>query len=332
MKKCTLVCDIGGTTTRAGIFSYEQQGLIDVVKEPSANFLTANLPNEKLANLLIEKIENFVYYYTRRHPEFNFSHIGISFPGPVTPEGTVIQAPTLWGSEVRHFPLKKILLDRLKNHQVTVINDITAAGFRYIDRFDGTFCIITVSSGIGCKVFWKKQVLLNNKGLGGEIGHQYYQSTFNNLVCDCGDEGHIGAMSSGRGIERMARLLSQVETKLPTNPLLHQAKNFSTFDIVQALERNEEFAEHVLRECIRPIATAISYLYSFIGIERFIFIGGVVNALRERYTDLLKNELMDEKYLWGVSDSEVEEMIVLGENDDDHGLYGVGKYVQAISC
>ena len=51
------------------------------------------------------------------------------------------------------------------------LNDLSAAGYAYVGRGCGDFCVVTVGSGIGNKVFVDGRPLVGPGGRGGEIGH-----------------------------------------------------------------------------------------------------------------------------------------------------------------
>lgn len=320
-----IVFDIGGTNMRAGLFS-RGNGLEALYRrEQAPSFHAARIPLAQLQEMLVEKITGITEEWCD-DGDNHVTHIGVSFPGPTTPDGTVLKAPTLWGDVRADYPLREILTRRLPSRQVVVINDITAAGWRYIDRYDGTFCIITVSSGVGCKVFWKRRVLLNPRGFGGEIGHHYCDDDYAAIPCDCGSHGHVASIASGRGIEKLCRFAALRDPRLFSASPLARLRAVTTCEIIEAVRMNDPFAVALLRESVRPIAAAISALYGFIGIEKYIVIGGFALALGEEYRSALVREL-ERRRLWGRNECEIDGMIVMGENDDHSGLIGMGNYI-----
>lgn len=319
-----VVMDIGGTSFRSAIFTEEKE-LKFITKENSDNFIYNEDSVEKMQNMFVEKILSIVARYKNKG-DYTIKGVGISFPGPVNEEGTIESAPTLWGSAEKKLPLLEILKKRLRDIEVVVINDITAAGWRYKNNINDNFCIITVSSGIGNKVFWNDNVLLSKDSVGGEIGHFYYGGKYKNLKCDCGAMGHLGAISSGRGIEKVIEILRNEELELYSESMLFGKPIISTYDIVRGLARNDTFAMKALEESIRPLAQSIAFIYSCIGVKKFVIVGGFALGVGTLYVETLRR-FFKEFQTFNLRDN-VEEMIILGEKDDNHGLIGVGYYLE----
>jgi len=318
-----VVFDIGGTSFRVG-YCNEEGELSCVTKSESHNFINNNsLKIEEIQNKLVDQIVDTANEYRKNNACIN--KIGVSFPGPVTRNGRIIKAPTLWGNIDKEFPLQEILVERLKDCEVYVINDITAAGWRYIDVQGGTFCLITVSSGIGNKIFWNREVLLNEKGLGGEMGHASCDNEYSQIPCDCGNFGHIASVSSGRGIECIAEHISNKYSKLYQSSCLKNTK-FKTYEIINGIKNGDEFSKLLLRESIKPIANSISFIYSLIGIEKYIIIGGFASAVGKYYLDIVE-ELILEKLPMGLGCDDIKNMLMLGACDDNDGLIGMAKYI-----
>ncbi|WP_027085485.1 ROK family protein [Cohnella panacarvi] len=323
--KAFLVMDIGGTYFRSG--SYLESGvLVDVKKVNSDNFI--NLPDitiEQMQQDFLESITRIVEEYKLSN-DYRITGLGISFPGPVTDEGVVREAPTLWGNTSSEFPLRHLLQLRFSDLEVIVMNDVTAAGWRYVKSKSDRFCIITVSSGIGNKVFWNGEVLIDSNGSGGEIGHSYYGGRFKELVCDCGCKGHLGAISSGRGVEKVGEYLKNEYPEQFTLSLLSHSPKITTFEMIKALAAEDDFAKIILDESIKPLAHSMSFICQLIGIKRFVIIGGFAIAVGNPYIETLKRHLNELHEFQ--KDTEIE--IVFGENDDNHGLIGLGKYINVV--
>lgn len=327
----SIVFDVGGTYTRYGIYLGYEDELIEVCKIPSPNFLSFS-SKEQLIGSFVFLTKKIVNDLTSKFPNLDIKDIGISFPGPVSEDGTVLCAPTLWGTLIKKLNIKYTLCSSIKNYNIDIINDITAAGWRYIERFDGNFCVITISSGVGCKVFRDYKVLLNKEGLGGELGHHYLNNDeYKDIPCDCGQKGHIGSVSSGRGIEKLAYYLSEKHGGLFKESCLSSKDKITTHDIVEAIKQKDEFSLYLLEESIKPIVNSISCLYAFIGTKKFLFIGGFALAVGIQYINCVKDIIKD-RNLMGLDSSDIDNMIILGEADDNSGLIGMGRYLRKKSC
>lgn len=317
MKSCA-VFDIGGTSFRSAVYKHDRK-LHQIKKKDSPNFIKyPNASINELQEMLVEDICRTVELYSKVE---DIQNIGVSFPGPINNAGYVLQAPTLWGEQGKPYPLLDLLSQRIKDCKIYLLNDITAAGYRYINFNNGTFCIITVSSGVGNKVFWEKQVLLND-GLGGELGHSYVSGPFK---CDCGSQGHLGGISSGRGIEKLAIKLSIEHPYFFKTSSLFE-KEITSFSLANAIKIDDEFSIYVLEESLKPLAQTLCTLITAIGINYFIVIGGFPTAIGQKYIENLK-KLVSELKPFGVKPGEIDRMISLGENDDYHGLIGIGEFI-----
>jgi C7-cyclitol 7-kinase len=319
-----IVVDVGGTNLRLGYF--ENGALADVQRVPVQNFYkNSGLAPDALYQQFLNQLLSEIKVLLERHPR---ASVGIAFPGPVNPKGKVACAPTLWGEQLRDIDLRADL-ELLLNRKTYVLNDISAAVWRYVRTQQEDFCLITISSGIGNKVYRNGEILINEHGFGGEIGHSRVAEGIEALRCDCGGEGHLGGVASGRGTLALARLYAaQYPNLLAKSPLAGQApEHWSTTDIVSALHANDDFAWRVCIAGQRYLVTAMRHLYHWIGIRKYIFIGGFVGAIGEPYITRI-NEILRQEHWFGMSVSELETICALGALDDDHSLIGMGRYLE----
>jgi glucokinase len=188
---------------------------------------------------------------------------------------------------------------------VRILNDVTAAGYRYLRSSDEDFCIVTVSSGIGNKVFAGGRPLVGPSGRGGELGHLRVDDSANAPVCECGGRGHLGAIASGRAALAYARA--------------HVAKALTAGDLAAAFRRDEAWAVDVVRRCASPLGWALAAIHLGAGIERFVLFGGFALALGARYRDLV-SAAAHQRCWNGQGNFTIE----LGYDDDWSGLIGAG--------
>src|SRR6185312_8922728 len=114
-------------------------------------------------------------------------------PGPIAPTGEILAAPTLWpGVPIEPFTLGARLERAWPGLRVRVLNDVTAVGLAYVAGGRESFCVVTVSSGIGHKVFLDGRPVTGPSGRGGEIGHVVVDPRPEAPECDCGGRGHLG--------------------------------------------------------------------------------------------------------------------------------------------
>jgi len=332
-----IVVDIGGTNLRVALFEHNQ--LKQVKRGKVCGFAVSQLKGEELYQAFLSQLESSLSAYLQQYPD---CPLAIAFPGPVSPSGLVSSAPTLWGSEVGRVDF---LGDckKLFQRRVVLMNDISAAVWRYAntsmntcmnsrdEKQDKDFCLFTISSGVGNKVFLDGKLLLNDQGQGGELGHCQLAFDEYALPCDCGGSGHLGALASGRGIEQLSRhMASAAPAEFASSELAclcrEDISKIDTRNFIAALHSGDEFCRRVLRRSQHYLVQAMSHLYHSIGIKRFIFIGGFCCAAGQLYLDNLR-QVVREFSWFGLADSEMENMCQLGALDDDHSLLGLGHYL-----
>ncbi|MBE6551699.1 MAG: ROK family protein [Ruminococcaceae bacterium] len=322
MKIC--VCDIGGTNFRMAVF--ENGKISNIIKRPTPNFYKYSV-NEIFERLVSGIAEDF-RYLCGVAGEMNC--LSLCFPGPTDKNGNALGSSVIFGDELESpLPLKKLLEERLHGVTVSVTNDITAASYRYMEKYD-SFCLITVSSGIGNKVCIDRRVIIDDRGRTGEIGHIEYPINGFEIECTCGTGiNHVGMISSGRGVEDMARRLAVKEKfgVLYEKSVLKEIFNGSYADITaeevaKAADSGDEYARAVIDFCTVPLADVICTLGIAMDIPHFVIIGGFALNCGYYIESLRRNAV--EKGIYNFSPEDIEGMIVLGEKDDDHGLIGSG--------
>lgn len=328
-----VVADIGGTTLRIGSMQRGQDE-VSAIKRVRTESLRLNLgeSGQELQDRIVRQLVRELTGYLESAAGKDAAAVGLSFAGPITRSGVVTAAPTLWGAGARPLLLKQVL-EEVLGLPVIVANDITAAAWRYADSETKPFCLITVSSGIGNKIFWNREVLVDEEGHGGELGHWRVDATEPPLPCDCGGYGHLGAVASGRGVVALAELLAQRHPKRFQPSILHGLSGgrpdaITSVDLAAAVQGEDAFATYILRQTLRPLASALGCLFAAIGVRRFLFIGGFALAVGQRYIDLLGDELV-ERGCFGLREPEVRTMLTLGAPDDEHSLLGMGHMLSA---
>jgi C7-cyclitol 7-kinase len=307
----TLVFDIGGTRTRAALFDSRHSTIVQSVAAATPNHLDLpELSFERLRDELLSLMQGLGDELAEQQA---VSEVDVAFAGPIDPAGNVLAAPTLWGSRLTSpYPLGKDIARRWPNARVRIVNDVTAAGYRYLRSSRDEFCIVTVSSGIGNKVFANGRPLVGRNGAGGELGHLRVDDSDGAPVCECGGRGHLGAVSSGRAVLTYAR------RKAPQGS---RAEALTSGDLVASFRRDEPWALQIIEHCARPLGWALAAMHLGLGIERFVLVGGFALALGEAYAALVAQaaeaRCWDGRRGW-------KSRVELGVNDDFAGLIGAG--------
>ncbi|GAA2227896.1 MULTISPECIES: ROK family protein [Kitasatospora] len=324
------VVDVGGTTLRTARYEPATDALTDIRRIPTEGL--ARHPGAPVP-LLQAKVARQLADLTAEAVARHGSHaLGVAFAGPVTADGRVLTAPTIWGERGGPLPLRVPLEERL-GLPVVVVNDLTAAVWRYVKGPDeAPFCLITVSSGIGSKVYRAGEVLLDAEGHGGELGHWTCDPSPHAPLCDCGRRGHLGAIASGRGMLAAARRAAHADPEGYARSVLARTTpdpdRLDNPALVAAVRAEDTFATAVLRGGLAHLACAITSVFTSIGVRRYILMGGFALAVGPRYTALLTEEL-ERLGCFGLDPAGIRRMAVLGAPDDDHGLIGAGRLLAA---
>ncbi|MEU9472631.1 ROK family protein [Streptomyces avermitilis] len=320
------VLDLGGTTLRTGTYDPVTSALSRVRRVPVEGM--ARHPRDPVAVVQQRVVDQIVREVGRHSDGAAPRAVGVAFAGPISASGLVLAAPTVWGRRGDPLPLGQLLAERI-DAPVVVVNDLTAAAWRYAATQAEPFCLLTVSSGIGNKVFRGGEVLLDADGHGGELGHWVCDPSPQAPLCDCGGRGHLGGIASGRGVLAAARRAAAADPARFARSRLAELCGGRGADIdnpaiAAAVRQGDAFATEVLRGTLTHLAQAIGAVFTAIGVCRYIVMGGFALAVGDRYRELLVGELV-RLGCFGLDADAVDGLVSLGHADDDHGLIGVGR-------
>ena len=202
------VADLGGTYLRCAVA--ERDGL-----ESVRRYRLRGEIGERTGRLWDELIEN-VGEFCRDNADSADQETPMifAFPGPVTQGRIPFGAPTVLGRAIVP-DLASVLGDAI-GRQVIILNDVSAAAWYFARRIGvDRFAVVTISSGIGAKLFERRYPggAFDDLPYAGEIGHLIVDRSPDAPMCDCGGRGHLGAIASGRGIEREARRVAALEPR-----------------------------------------------------------------------------------------------------------------------
>lgn len=283
--------DLGGTNMRAATIAITKTNwcVLDQLRHPTASYLST--PETPASQRLDELLDFITDYVNTTRTRFDAVALAVAFPGPIQGSGTILALPTMWGPDGQSLcpiDIKGLLATRLPNIDIKVMNDVSAAGYRFVSE-GGDFALFTLGSGIGLKVFLDGQPRVGPHGFGGELTHMVFDASPNAPLCDCGGRGHLGAMASGRAwqrVESAARAIGQ-EPNLAF------------------------FAE--------PLARAVAMLHFSLGLERFIFAGGLAEGLGEALRAAIVLNLPSQGWNTG---QDWNAMVQLAPIDGMHALIG----------
>lgn len=267
-----LLFDLGGTFLRAGIAGDDGSVTqVDRIRIPS-------VANGHGPEVIWPRVLTYIVAYASEHCADlpSASPIVISFPGPVTACGRVLQAPTVAGRSAAVFDLASAT-EQDTGRRVFLLNDISAAAWRLAEtRPERRFMVVTVSSGIGSKIFDRCHAsgVLDQPPYAGEIGHVVVDDSECAPICDCGGRGHLGAVASGRAIERHARLwAAKRQSAFGKSKVACEfgatAKTLNNEQhLVPAVLAEDAWATKIIVERTRPLTRTLLTVAMAAGLER----------------------------------------------------------------
>ena len=314
-----LVFDIGGTTTRAGIFDHSNSLSLRETRATSLHLRDSANPEATLSTLLSGLAADLECWQPYG--------VVIAAPGPVI-GGVVTKLPTLLGPNTDCPDIVAIARTIWPAAKVWLCNDLVSTGYGLVARGHSDFCVLTCGSGIGAKLFLKGRPLLGLRGMGGEIGHWRVPGV-PDLACDCGGRGHLGAVASGRGTLRLLQHLA--ETDRPAFAASHAGKQvsspnqLSTEIIVEQFHARDQWTINALRTPAKALASTFACLHLATGIEQFFVTGGFASALGPDYMKLIANSAVDACWETGI---DWEAAVQLADPAIEWGLAGGEPYAR----
>ena len=325
-----LVFDVGGTQLRAAVYDGESGALAGTARTEAPSF--QRHPGVSWSELRAKLVEEMSALRAVLDPQGLLGTAAVAFPGPVDGEGRALAAPPLWGSLGDYpYALGRDLGAAWGGAAVRVMNDVTAAGYRYMRGPDDDFCLVTISTGIGNKVFVGGRPLLGSSGRGGEIGHLQVDASPSAAPCDCGGRGHLAALASGRGLQRRARALAEAsdgdfrasvarDRAAPRRRSPPKTSPRPTAD-------GDAWAASVVRDGIDALGGVLASIHLGVGVDRVIFIGGVSFGLGPRFCEDVSAADPGSLLARGRRRRPAAVQVLLGEDDGRCALLGGGRAI-----
>ncbi len=263
--------------------------ILEQTRRPTPNYLLAPTVG---AQDRLDDVLTFMSDYARSaQSRFAVQAVAAAFPGPVDASGRITALPTIWGEggqSLCPLALDRMLEQHLPGARVRVFNDVTAAGYRFVGE-TRDFALFTLGSGVGLKVFIDGLPQLGPHGQGGELTHMVFDPSPNAPLCDCGGRGHLGALASGRAWQRISAIAKE-------------EGNVADLDA---------FAE--------PLARAVAMIHFSLGLETFLFSGGLSEGLGESLRYAIVRRLPEQGWNAG---QDWNRMVRRAPDDDAHALLG----------
>lgn len=267
MKKYIYGVDLGGTSTKMGLFSFDGT-LIEQFEIPT---ITDNNGEQILSDIAQALKDNQKKHSIKRS---EIKGIGIGVPGPVT-HGVVNRCINLGWDVVD----VKTDLEALTGLDVCVSNDANVAGLGELWKGGGegyqNLIFVTLGTGVGGAVIVEGKIVDGSTGAGGEIGHAPISTDHKGYACNCGKSGCLETVASATGIVRVAN--DYLKT---TN---HQTRlsgldTITAKDVFDLAKDNDPLACEVVDYFAKNLGFVCAILASATNPQGFVFGGGVSKA------------------------------------------------------
>lgn len=291
----SLAVDLGGTFLRCGVG--RDSGNVEAIKRSRIlNFLDGAASDTVWESILSDIAGYAAEVDAMLDPG---DPIVFSFPGPIRDGRVIVAAPTVVGRDER-IPDLAALLEARTKRPVRILNDISAAAWYLAEQLTvDRFMVVTVSSGVGSKVFDRShgRGVFDDVPYAGEIGHCVVDGAADAPLCDCGGRGHLGAIASGRGTQRLARRMAQEDPNAfgRSKCVLVYGATPDTLTneqhLAPAIRNGDAWATSVMRVAMQPLANVIAATAFALGLEHVAIIGGFALEAGPAYIECLRELL-----------------------------------------
>ena len=295
--------DIGGTTVKIGLVSYEGE-ILDKFE------IKTNVENN--GESILTDIRNAIYNYLEEKNINKKDVLGIGFgiPGPV--ENNVVFKCANLGWDVLNIKEEFFkLLDW--NPVIAATNDANAAALGELyhckDSNITSSVMFTLGTGVGGGVVLNNTIINGVNGGAGELGHIKID-TVHQYKCNCGGVGCLETVASATGVVRLAN------EYLGTIPSVLENVEISAKAVFDAAKSGDELALKVVNEVGDYIGKVASFVAAVVDPDIFI-IGGGVSRAGKILTDVI--EASYKKYSFHISKNTP---FILASLGNDGGMLG----------
>ena len=305
--------DVGGTTVKCGIFTYNGL-LLDKWEVPSrkaenGRYILPDVADELKKHLSEKTIE-----------EEDIAGIGIGVPGPVEPNGYVHICVNLgWEDRWPAKELRELMGGRIpcacgNDANVAALGEMWQGGGRGHENL----LMVTLGTGVGGGLIMNGRIVTGAHGAGGEIGHIHVREE-EEQSCNCGGRGCLEQVASATGIVHEAQ--RRLSRRKDHSKLRVYGKALSAKDVFDCAKEGDIIARETVECSMRYLGIVLAQVSMIADPEVYVIGGGVSKAgnfllemLRkyyEEYTPILKPEQKAE--------------IMLATLGNDAGIYGCAR-------
>lgn len=246
-----IALDIGGTKINIGVINTQGK----IIK--SQKFITPK-------NLNTNKFNYFIYQLIDKFKNQETFKIGIALAGQINwPNGEIINSPNL--KILNKTNLKKYLENKLKlpiyidndAHCFALAESIIGSGKKYNNIIG-----LTLGTGIGGGIIINQKIIRGSDNTVGEFGHM--QIIPNGLKCSCNQLGHLEAYSSGQGMIKIFKKLTN--------------KNLNTFSIEKLYYNKDKNAQETFNIMSKCLGIGLANIANNLNPDIIILGGGLIRV------------------------------------------------------
>jgi glucokinase len=272
----TIGIDLGGTTTRVGIFDCDMRTL-------GSHTMTTRVaagPQETVTDMAAA-LRSLLNSLTKRGKHYAPVAIGIGSPGPIDLRtGILGRLPNFPGWD--GFPLRDALVEAMEL-PVILESDANAAAIAEWKLGAGktlrlsSMAMLTLGTGVGSGLILNGEVWQGMFGMAGEVGHATINP--NGLPCACGSCGCLEMYASAGGLIRLARTIARSSgSSVALHELAGGTRDFTPQQIAELAESGDRGARLAFEQLGTYLGIGIANLISTLDLPLVVVGGGVATA------------------------------------------------------
>jgi glucokinase len=270
----TLGIDLGGTSTRIGLYDASMQLLASHA-----------MPTRVKAGpqSVVDEIAAAVTRLLTTNPQQTYQPLGIGIgsPGPINLQtGVLGLLPNLPGWD--NFPLRSALRNAT-GIPVILESDANAAAIAEWKLGAGkstglsSMAMLTLGTGVGSGIILNGAVWHGMFGMGGEVGHTTVDPT--GILCGCGSRGCLEVYASANGLIRLASAVGQSSQATPALQQLVSAPSvFTPLQVAELAHAGDSAAKLAFERLGFYLGIGIANLINTLDLPMIIVGGGVASA------------------------------------------------------
>jgi glucokinase len=307
-------CDLGGTNIKAGLVDMPTGKVVATKNEPTLSYEGPEKVIKRIGKTIQQLVSENNYSWD------TIGGVGVSAPGRLDLEKgeTVFMAnlPTHW----INIPLAAKLEAILKK-PVFLLNDVRAItyGEWAFGAGRGVDCMLcfAIGTGIGGGVVINNQLVLNQGGTAGELGHIVID--VNGSPCGCGYHGCVETLASGPAIAVLGiKRVVQGQATAIGEMAGYDLNKITPHLIAKAAEAGDPIALQIWETVGEYMGVAIMNAALVVGPKKVVVTGGVA-AAGDLLLKPIRRTLKERVNVMPTDQIEV----VCGELGDEAGMIGM---------